>query len=252
MVCRRRRHISLLAAAVLSGLPLFARAQYPADNQVGQVDTRVGGELYGNEGDRKGNANYQLRLLPSEERFARWRSGMLPSEYEMNRAAQGPLTPNGDIDYITRQSPLQQAMRLPNPQLINPAYDPDRRRLQRFGMPPAVGGYPQNAMQGVYATTRKPGAPAARPQPQRRQEVAGQQPTPMPQTNTPRDWALPSLTPAPERPIPNGQLPDDLKYDPNATIGAQLLSKSPLQQQQQAPRATPKPPSLSDQQQPKE
>jgi hypothetical protein len=250
----RRRHIPLFASAVLAGLPLLARAQYPVDTQVGQIDNRVNGELYGNEGDKKGNGVSQMRLLPSEERFARWRSGMLPSEYEMNRAAQGPLTPNGDIDYVTRQSPLQQAMRLPSPQLINPAYDPDRRRLQRFGMPPAVSGYPQNAMQGTYATTRKPGAltPTARQARPRPQEIAGQQPTQMPSQNTPRDWALPSLTPAPDRPIPNGQLPDDLKYDPNATSGANLLSKSPLQQQALPQRPTPKPPSLSDQQQPKE
>jgi hypothetical protein len=246
----RRRRIALLAAAVLSALPLAASAQYPVDNQVGQVDNRVGGELYGNEGNRKDFANYQLRVLPSEERFARWRSGMLPSELDMNRTAVGPLSPHGELDYITRQSPLQQAMRLPNPQLINPAYDPDRRRLQRFGLPPAVGGYPQNVRQGAYATSRKPGALTPR-QPQQQQQIAGQQPTGMSPQNLPKDWALPSLIPTPDRPIPNGQLPDDLKYDPNATSGAQILSTNPLQRQPQQTRPTPKPPSLSDQQ-PKE
>jgi hypothetical protein len=244
---RHRRLIPLFAAAVLAGLPLAARAQYPVDNQVGQVDSRVNGELYGNEGDRKENRNYQLRLLPSEIRNARMRSGMLPSEYEMNRAALGPLTQNGDLDYITRQSPLQQALGLPSPQLINPAYDPDRRRLQRFGLPPAPGGYPQTARQGMYASTRKPGALTHPQQGQRPRQIAGQEPTPMTDANRPRDWAVPALTPAPDRPLPNGQLPDDLRYNPNATSGAQILSKNPIQQQQPSPqRATPKPPSLSD------
>ena len=218
-------------------LPLCARAQYQVDNQVGQVDNRVGGELYGNEGRSRQIDNY-TRLLPSEERYARVRSGMLPSEFEMNRAAYGPLTPNGNADYITRQSPLQEAMRLPAVRLFNPAYDPDRRRLRQFGMPPAASGFPQTLRQGLAASVRKPGMD---PQPA---ALASRDPLPAP--NQPRERMLPSLIP-PELPLPTGQLMDDLKYDPNASPGAQMLSKTPLQQQQPSkPRPTPKPPSLND------
>jgi hypothetical protein len=245
---------SVLAAAVAAlALPICAAAQYPADNQVGQVDNRVGGEIYGNEGgkqDRR-NGNHQTRLLPSEERDARIRSGMLPSEYDLNRAQFGPLTPNGELDYITRQSPLQQAMRLPQGRLINPAYDPDRRRLQRFGLPPAIGGYPQNAREGVFATTRKPGATTANPMNQQARRP-GELANPLPPQNQPRDLMLPALTPAPDAPLPDNRLPDDLKYNPDATPGAQMLRQNPLQQkpQPQPTKPTPKPPSLSDEQQP--
>jgi len=114
-------------AASLLAMSFPALAQYPAgnqtgSNQVGEVDTRVGRELYGNTINFTLRP-YQVRLLPSEERNAIVRSGMLPSELSLNRASVGPLSPNGILDYVTPRSPLQQAMKLPTPQLYNPMYE---------------------------------------------------------------------------------------------------------------------------------
>src|SRR5437764_4112172 len=137
-----------LFTLLLTAIAPMTWAQYPVDNQVGQIDNRVNGELYGNNEPTNRTVPYQTRVLPSEVRFARWRSGALPSEIEMNRAAFGPITQNGEIDYIPRQSPLQRAMGLPEPQLYNPAYDPARpidQRVSRQANNNIPAGYPQNA-----------------------------------------------------------------------------------------------------------
>jgi hypothetical protein len=101
-------------------LAAFALAQYQVNTQ---VNNRVNPELYG--GGTGGSMRYatpQANVLPSEARYAAWRSGALPSEMRMNQLQAGPLAPNGSISYIPRQSPVQEAMHLPAPQLYNPAY----------------------------------------------------------------------------------------------------------------------------------
>lgn len=168
---------TLAFAALLVGL--FARAasaQYQVDPQ---VNNRVGGELYGNNYDRDYTGQYyQTRLLPSEERYARWRSGALPSEITANRFALGRLTPHGEIDYIPYQSPLQRAMRLPVPQLYNPGYDRQSRRLVN----------PLPAQPGFAASNIGSGRRVTPPPPEMRQPV------------------IPGLTPTPDRPLPQGSL----------------------------------------------
>jgi hypothetical protein len=165
-----------LGGLIVALIAVPAMAQYPASNQVGQVDKRVGGELYGNNSNGLTLRPYQVRLLPSEERFAIERSGMLPSELELNRSAVGPLSPNGVLDYITPRSSLERAMHDPEPQLYNPAYDLTLEPLARRG----------------NAVTAKPGFENS-VMPQRRSE-----PTARP---------LPSLTPSNIEALPNGELP---------------------------------------------
>src|SRR3989442_509585 len=132
----------VVAVLVLTLWRLVAGAQYQVDNQVGQVDNRVNGELNGNDAVVK-EQGYQTRLLPSEERYAIWRSGVLPSELEMARRSAGPLTPNGVLDYLPRQSALQRAAGMPEARLFNPAYNADAAReaslsIARRGAAPGV------------------------------------------------------------------------------------------------------------------
>jgi hypothetical protein len=250
------RLTSLRFALIVLGVAGVARGQYPASNQVGQigqVDTRVNGELYGNMGNPDRYAvPQQMRLLPSEERYALWRSGALPSDIQMNRAAYGPLPPQGLINYIPRRSPLQEAMRMPAPQLYNPAYDPAmaggrRPDQQQQQLPPPPGAFPQNAAEAVQATARIPGAvndnagPLQQPAPQRPQQVQQQQQRPGAQQApppslrpqqlppeqeqpTPAQRMIPGLTPVPDSPLPNDPLFQGIPYDPNATPGARWLS----------------------------
>jgi hypothetical protein len=100
-------------------LAALAFAQYRVNTQ---ANNRVNPELYG--GGAKGSMRYSANttLLPSEARYATWKSGALPSEVRMNYLATGPLAPSGSIAYIPGPSPVQQAMKLPQPQLYNPAY----------------------------------------------------------------------------------------------------------------------------------
>src|SRR4051794_21035251 len=103
----RHPHSNARAAPlVVLLMSAIALGQWKVSNQVGQVQTRVGGELYGNN-PNMGSVHYAARsqpnLLPSEARYATWRSGALPSEIAMNAAAVGPLAPNGAISYIPKQ-----------------------------------------------------------------------------------------------------------------------------------------------------
>jgi hypothetical protein len=192
--------------------PLAARAQYQVDNQVGQVDNRVNGELYGNDAVAK-QQGYQTRLLPSEERYAITRSGVLPSELQMSQQAAGPLTPNGILDYLPAQSPLQAAAGMQPPQLYNRAYDRDRVRqagLRISGSGPQRG-YPQTLQQGLRASG----------------QVAGKLPTVRPSQQPSLPPLVPSLTGALDRMLPTGPLYDEVKYDPNSTPGAKILSERP-------------------------
>jgi hypothetical protein len=228
-----RWHVVGFAGVFIALAPVAARAQYQVDTGVGQVDNRVGGELYGNNSS---NVRYPVpghfRLLPSEERYARWRSGALPSEIEMNRAAIGPLSPNGELDYIPQQSALQQAMGLPVPRLYNHAYDWQIIRARQAGYRFAARpGYPQNARDGVAATTFKPGLPPSVQQQNRRPGAAQQQQYQQQQDQQAlRPGQLPpptTLQGAPDRPLPTGQLYDDVKNTPYGTPGAEWLSKLP-------------------------
>jgi hypothetical protein len=248
---RRTRLVILAAAAFVT--PVAATAQYPVDNRVGQVDNRVGGELYGADSNGRYVVPNQFQLLPSEERNAIWRSGMLPSEYRLNRTAYGPLPPQGVLNYVTRRSPLQQAMRTPDPQLYNPGYDATNARFRQGDgwIEPTPSGFPQTLQQGVSATSRIPGAiPVARSQAPR--PDTGPQPTnarleplqpgpletepgergpalprpvqpttrnsPSESTNPERRAVVPSLTGAPDRPLPIGE-------PPPATAAGPLLAR---------------------------
>lgn len=198
-------HLSRLSSlAALFLLSTFALAQQQVDTQIGPVDTRVGGELYGNNGQPVRQQGYQVQLLPSEERYAIWRSGVLPSELQLAGEAAGPLTPNGVLDYLPRQSPLQQASRMPVPQLFNPIYDPGataaRRAAAQSQLPGPARGYPQTLKQALLASnTRAP-------------------------VSTYRQRLVPSLTPAPDRPLATGPLFDNIHYNPNSTPGARILT----------------------------
>jgi hypothetical protein len=206
---------SLIITTVCLALsPAVARAQYQVDNQVGQVDNRVNGEMYGNDAVAK-QQGYQTRLLPSEERYAIWRSGVLPSELEMAQRAAGPQTPNGILDYLPRQSELQRASGMTEARLFNPAYNVEGARqagLRIAGSGPQRG-YPQTLQQGLRASGR----------------VAGPVPSVAPVRQSSPPPLVPSLTPALDRSLPTGPLYDQVQYDPHATPGAKILSerKSP-------------------------
>jgi hypothetical protein len=199
----RLSRLSSIAALLL--LPTLAVAQQ-------QVDTRVNGELYGNNDPPPRQQGYQIKLLPSEERYAIWRSGVLPSEERLAREAAGQLSPNGILDYLPRQSYLQRASGMPGPRLYNPAYDPTasaaRRAAAASQLPGPARGFPQTLRQGLRASNPRSPAPA-----------------PMP----PRQQLVPSLTPAPYRDLKTGPLFDDIHYNPNSTPGARLLTRPTTQ-----------------------
>src|SRR4051794_10421378 len=101
----------LLALAALALAGAVAWSQYRVN---ARVNNRVGGEMYGNMGSVKYQA-YQTNVLPSEARYATWKSGALPSEIAMNARAMGPLAPGGSIAYVPGPSAVQQAMHLAPP-----------------------------------------------------------------------------------------------------------------------------------------
>jgi hypothetical protein len=210
----------LSSVASLLLLPALSLAQQQVDMQVGPVDTRVGGELYGNDAPPPRQQGYQVKLLPSEERYAIWRSGVLPSEERLAREAAGPLTPNGILDYLPRQSYLQRASGMPAPRLYNPAYDPAataaRRAAAQAQFPGPARGFPQTLRQGLQASNGRALGPVP-----------------------PRQQLVPSLTPAPYRELQSGPLFDNIHYNPNSTPGARLLHRPPTTQ-----------PSLSEKQPP--
>ncbi len=86
-------------------------------------DRQVGIELNGNN-NRDKTIRYpsQTGYLPSEILIARQRSGATPSELRTQADAVGPLSPNGQADYIPALSPLQQAVGASPPILFGPAY----------------------------------------------------------------------------------------------------------------------------------
>ena len=118
-----------------------------------QVDNRVNPQLYpaGTSAQNYRPNDYsvgesiyyrtprQIGLLPSEVRMAEQRSGALPSELLIARQQAGPLNPYGALAYIPNQSPVQQLMRLPPPQLYNPAYNLSPALAQSQSSGPGVG-----------------------------------------------------------------------------------------------------------------
>jgi hypothetical protein len=69
-----------------------------------QVNRRVDNSLYGagSAPSIKYSRNTSI-AMPSEVRYAEIRSGALPSELAMNRAAMGPLASGGNIAYVPPQ-----------------------------------------------------------------------------------------------------------------------------------------------------
>jgi hypothetical protein len=168
---RLRGQFLVGSLALLAGA--WAVAQWQVNNRVGQVNNRVGGELYGNMGSVR-YAPYQTTVLPSEARYATWRSGALPSEVAMQARAVGPLAPNGAIAYVPGPSPLQQAMKTPQPQLYNPAYGIQNQPIDAQLKPQP--GYTGSIR---YASAGGKIDPAAMP--------------------------IPAMTPTAARPLPTGQ-----------------------------------------------
>jgi len=156
-----QRHPVARAAVALCVLlaAVVALAQWQVNTQVGQVNNRVGGELYGNNniGSVRYSATPQQNLLPSEARYATWRSGALPSEIAMNAAAVGPLAPNGAISYVPKPSPLQTAMKTPQPPLYTNNYSFAQPAKTDQLLPPPQKGYAPSSIR--YSNPPPPPAP---------------------------------------------------------------------------------------------
>lgn len=188
---RYSRLIGLAVASVAVALATVAPAQWQVNRQVGQVNNRVGGELYGNNtnmGSIRYAAMTQTAVLPSEARYATWRSGALPSEIAMNARAVGPLAPNGAISYVPPQSSLQAAMKMPAPQLYNPAYNISGARPIDAQLAPQPG-FGASAGSIRYANAAQPAGGAA--------PISGQV----------ASARISPSTPTAAQPLPSGQLP---------------------------------------------
>ncbi|HEY7089375.1 MAG TPA: hypothetical protein VH518_14860 [Tepidisphaeraceae bacterium] len=88
----------LLAAALLAPALL---AQWQVNNQVyrgGAANT--GSMRYGLQAQNTMPIQSAYTMLPSQVRYATWKSGALPSEVRMQANAIGPLAPSGSIAYI--------------------------------------------------------------------------------------------------------------------------------------------------------
>lgn len=124
------RFVRIIPIAVILAIMAATIAQFAANNQVNPQlapastkaknyrpnDYSVGESIHYRR------PAYQTAILPSEALIAAQRSGALPSELRMNAQQAGPLNPAGAVAYIPGQTTVQQLMRLPPPQLYNPAY----------------------------------------------------------------------------------------------------------------------------------
>ena len=86
----------------------YVLAQYPAGQPaVGQVNPQVNTALYG--GGVPSSVRYATpntsNPLPSEFKYAAWKSGALPSDIRMGYAAMGPMSAGGPMDYIPASTP---------------------------------------------------------------------------------------------------------------------------------------------------
>jgi hypothetical protein len=124
-VCGGTLAIALSVAAVFAQQQVNLQTNTRVNTGMGPVNTRVGGEVYGNN-TSTGTVRYsrQIGYLPSEVRYAEMRSGALPSEIRMNVLAEGALSPTGAVGYIPAQSELQKAVKAPPLVLWGPAYGP--------------------------------------------------------------------------------------------------------------------------------
>lgn len=175
---------SMLLIAMLS-IATVAIAQYSADNRVNpQLYPTGGAQNYRPNDYSVGESIYYrtphpLMLLPSEALMAEQRSGALPSELLMEAQQAGPLNPYGAISYIPGQSPLQRMMRLPPPQLYNPAY----HISAAFGQPsiysPAAGSIHYNGtLRSSLYGPWPPSITGITPQPTHTFSIATSQPIP--------------------------------------------------------------------------
>jgi hypothetical protein len=138
----------------------------------------------------------------------------------MNYNAVGPLSPNGAISYVPKPSPVQQAMKLPEPQLYNPAYGISSGAVGGNQLPaqPGFAASSSAFMSGGTGTIRYADrAPAAAPMSSRSLSPTGPIDARVNAT-VPSGYALPS------QPIGSNVT---LDIGP-ATSGALLLSRSPL------------------------
>jgi hypothetical protein len=199
-------NLASLVAIALAGACVLA--QWQVNPQVGRVNNRVGGELYGNMGSVR-YASYQTTVLPSEARYATWRSGALPSEVAMQARAVGPLSPSGAIAYVPGPSPLQQATKTAPAQLYNPAYGIENKPIDAQLRPQAgFGGSIK------YANTNARVDPASMPIPP--MAAVGSQPLVTGQMVT---GQLPSAQ------LPSGQV--SAKVGPSTPGGLFLSQSSP-------------------------
>jgi hypothetical protein len=152
--------IALSVAAVFAQQQVNLQTNARVNTGMGPVNTRAGGELYGNN-TSTGTVRYarQVGYLPSEVRYAQMRSGALPSEIRMGAAAQGPLSPTGAVGYIPAQSELQKAVKAAPPVLWGPAYGP-KPAAAPSGTPAPVWSPQLNAASIHYASSASQAAPS--------------------------------------------------------------------------------------------
>ena len=210
-------------AAGLLALAAGVLAQYQVNRQ---VNNRVNPELYG--GGTRGSMRYSnSSLLPSESRYATWKSGALPSEVTMNARAIGPLAPSGSVAYVPGPSPVQQAMKLPQPQLYNPAYGIDASTGQKpISSGPINGQLPNGTIRYNPPAGPAPAALGAQPSWTQPMNKATPLPAVSPPSPSPSQITKPSPSGASSSPPPAANqafylsrlTPGSVRYsDPAAT-----------------------------------
>lgn len=144
---------------------------------------------------------YQTMLLPSEALIAAQRSGAMPSELLIQAQRAGPLNPDGTIAYIPGQTTLQQLMRLPPPQLYNPAYhlSPPLAQASAAGSPAGSIAYGTVQRAALNYRLPPPAPPSVTPRPTRTYSRPGPAPegsaSDSPPATAPSETALPQPPP---------------------------------------------------------
>jgi hypothetical protein len=89
----------MLGAALLA--PALLIAQWQVNTQVNRGGApNTGSMRYGLSAPAQMPIQSANMMLPSQQRYATWQSGALPSEVRMQARAVGPLSPSGSIAYI--------------------------------------------------------------------------------------------------------------------------------------------------------